>query len=962
MVIGITEVKAKNSATSLSPAEFTMEWNKGYTLFHTNIENDTGRGLLLYVHESLKVEEIKLATKFQENIFVQIHTNNHDKLLLGLVYRSPSDNSDTSNFNLRNIVNEAASMNPTHFLLMGDFNYPQINWDTMTTRNEGSEEQKFIDCLQDNYLFQCVSKPTRWRGTDDPHILDLIITNNLDCIEGLEYNSPLGKSDHCVILFEVVCQTLVISNTKERKCYKKAQYSEIKKSLLEVDWKNFLSEGVNNVQEAWLKFHTKLSEIENKYVPTVKIKSGKMKQFPLDSQALSAIKEKTALSRKFIRTKDKEVRKQYNRARNKVSKLVKRARKQYENTLASETKSNPKRIWQYINAKSKIKQGIGDLCSDPRDEKSKKTDNNEEKSDILANYFSSVFTHEPAGEPPTLEARQVEVNWSNMIIQEIEIAKLLKNLKPDKSPGLDNIHPTFLKELHQELATPLSIIFNKSLSEKQIPKEWKKAKISAIFKKGSKSLASNYRPVSLTSVVCKVMEKIIRNHIVKFMTINNHFTKKQYGFMAGRSTALQLLKVIDEWTEAIDNGCGIDCIYMDYQKAFDTVPHRRLIEKLKAYGIGPNIIEWIEDFLSSRKQQVSVGGHSSKWHNVSSGIPQGSVLGPLLFIIFINDLPDVVDSTVYLFADDTKIFNLIKSKEDKLTLQKDLDKLSQWTNKWLLKLHPEKCKCMNIGRINPDPEFKYTLCGKELQAVDEEKDIGVYIDRKLSFDHHISEKVKKANSMFAVLRRSFNHLDENIFAPLYKSLVRTHLEYASSVWAPFKMKHIEMLEKVQRRATRQLPGLANLSYQDRLKKLKLPSLVYRRYRGDMIEVFKILTGKYDTATDKFLKLRSECTERQGGRGNSMKLYAQRSRLELRKNSFGIRTAHIWNSLPDVVINANTVNSFKNRLDKYWKTQEVLYDYKATLRTGTKIVSLEDIYNEESSKEEPNGPALEIYAK
>ena len=270
---------------------------------------------------------------------------------------------------------------------------------------------------------------------------------------------------------------------------------------------------------------------------------------------------------------------------------------------------------------------------------------------------------------------------------------------------------------------------------------------------------------------------------------------------------------------------------------------------------------------------------------------------------------------------------------------------------------------MNIGRINPDPEFKYTLCGKELEVVDEEKDIGVYIDRNLSFDRHISEKVKKANSMFAVLRRSFNHLDENIFAPLYKSLVRTHLEYASSVWAPFKMKHIEMLEKVQRRATRQLPGLANLSYQDRLIKLKLPSLVYRRYRGDMIEVFKILTGKYDTATDKFLKLRSECAERQGGRGNSMKLYAQRSRLELRKNSFGIRTAHIWNSLPEVVISANTINSFKNRLDKYWKNQEVLYDYKATLRTGTKVVSLEDIYNiEESSKEEPNGPALEIYAK
>ncbi|KAK3100218.1 hypothetical protein FSP39_016457 [Pinctada imbricata] len=191
---------------------------------------------------------------------------------------------------------------------------------------------------------------------------------------------------------------------------------------------------------------------------------------------------------------------------------------------------------------------------------------------------------------------------------------------------MDGIHPKILKELKEELAKPLAMIFRKSHEDKDIPEEWKTARSSAIFEKGSKSIAGNYRPVSLTSIVGKVMEKLVRNHLLEHFITNSLFTNKQYGFIGGRSTSLQLLRVLDEWTEAIDAGKDVDCVYMDYQKAFDTVPHKRLVRKLEAYGIGKEMREWIQNYLSGRKQQVSVNGHTSKWHHVTSGIPQGTVL------------------------------------------------------------------------------------------------------------------------------------------------------------------------------------------------------------------------------------------------------------------------------------------------------------------------------------------------
>ena len=311
---------------------------------------------------------------------------------------------------------------------------------------------------------------------------------------------------------------------------------------------------------------------------------------------------------------------------------------------------------------------------------------------------------------------------------------------------------------------------------------------------------------------------------------------------------------------------------------------------------------------------------------MTSGVPQGSVLGPVLFVIYINDLPTELQSDVYLFADDTKIFRTIANESDSAQLQADLDRTSNWCDKWLLKLNPDKCKQLHIGR-KTDIRAKYTVGEIEIHQVTEEKDIGVVVDQSLEFEHHISEKVKKANSMLAIIRRTFVNLRKELFIPLYKSLVRSHLEFASSVWCPYKIKHIEKLEKVQRRATKLIPGLKDLSYDERLRHLRLPTLVYRRHRGDMIEVYKLVHQIYDFTAEAIVHL---WNNKYKLRGNSLKLLPQNCPSERRNNFFTLGAVRAWNKLPEEVVQAPSVNTFKNRLDKFWSTKDFVYNHRAGL--------------------------------
>ena len=510
------------------------------------------------------------------------------------------------------------------------------------------------------------------------------------------------------------------------------------------------------------------------------------------------------------------------------------------------------------------------------------------------------------------------------------VEKELKDLKINKSPGPDGIHPMMLKKLAAHLSTPLAFLFNTTLETGEIPDDWRKARVSPIFKKGARNQAENYRPISLTSIVCKLMEKFVKQAILEHLLSNDLLSNKQHGFINGRSTVTQLLIYIDECIEKICSGGVVDAIYLDFSKAFDTVPHQRLLSKLGSYGVSGNIKQWIQSFLTGRSQTVKVNNEESPAAPVISGIPQGSVLGPLLFVIYINDLPGAVDSNVYLFADDTKLLRKIETEADAKALQRDLDILESWSERWLLKFNADKCHVLTIGRFEHIQHTeRYTLYGNELEHVFEEKDLGVYIDSELKFDEHISSKVNKANAMVGLIRRSFSFLDGELFKKLYTSFVRPHLEYAQAIWQPHSVKQKKVIENVQIRATKLVDGFQNLPYEERLKRLDLPTLTYRRERGDMIEIFKhihtyderIISSNFRRQLRPSRKHNFQLVENVPADGVRGKQH----------NAFYFRTNRRWNELPPNVANAKTINEFKNELDDAWKektTNDELHDENA----------------------------------
>ena len=288
-------------------------------------------------------------------------------------------------------------------------------------------------------------------------------------------------------------------------------------------------------------------------------------------------------------------------------------------------------------------------------------------------------------------------------------------------------------------------------------------------KNGDRSKSTNYRPISLTSVPGKIMERIIRDELVDHMNRNNLFCIEQHGFIKGKSCVIQLLEFMEDITEAIDQGHEVDVIYFDYSKAFDKAPHNRLLTKISWYRIKGNVLSWIGDFLRNRKQRVLVNGISSEWRNITKGIPQGSVLGPILFLICINDMPKVIQYLVKLFADDAKLYQIIKCSQDRDELQGDIGNSKDWSIIWKMLFNIKKCKHLHLGSITTDSRyFMPSDTGNVLiEKVEKEKDLGVIIDSKLNFRQHIASKVSIANRNLGIIFRTFTYLSQEMFLNLY---------------------------------------------------------------------------------------------------------------------------------------------------------------------------------------------------
>ena len=937
MIVAVTEAKPKNAVKERATIDYEIE---NYTLHPINLLNaDSGRGIAVYTHKSLEksIAEITSEVKFEECCLIEIRLRGGDTMLFACCYRSPTQAalSDENNGKLNQLLRVIAKKKYSHRCIIGDFNYKDINWTSWTTgHGEESKEQKFIDTIRDCFFFQHVQQFTRRRGNDQPSTLDLVFTDEEMQISELKHLSPLGKSDHIMISFDFHCY-LDYSSPKISFQYQKGDYTGMREALEQSNWLNeFKALAVKkDIEILWDNMKGKLKDLRGKFVPrkntsplTWKLKN----QCPLRKVTRDAIKEKSKMHRKmmaaFTAVDYQQTQLKYSKARNKVKSLVRKDKRDLERKIAQEAKTKPKLFWSHTRRKLRTKVGVAPLLENKTDKNSLVFDD-EKKANLLQEQFSSAFTKEPLEDIPSITTRTAE-KIERIKINAEKVSKKLKALNTNKSCGPDDLHPRLLFELADIISEPLAILLNLSIRSGKIPKEWKLANIVAVFKKGSRSIPGNYRPISLTCVLCRVMESLLKDAIMDHLLENYLLSPRQHGFISGRSTVTQLLSYLDSCIKNIANGGVVDVVYLDFQKAFDTVPHARLLKKLQAYGIGGELFEWITEYLKNRSQVVTVNGESSSAGAVLSGIPQGTVLGPLLFVVYINDILDNIDSEGLLFADDAKIFRTITCKNDALLLQQDILQLEAWSEKWLLKFHSDKCHLLSLGKLeNIKYCHRYQVNGQEIEHTFEEKDLGVIMDSELTFAEHITEKVNKANSLVGIIRRSFSNLDPDTFVKIFVAFVRPHLEYGQVIWSPHLRKYINMIEKVQIRATKLINGFQNLSYEERLKKLNLPTLAYRRLRGDMIETYKHFNS-YDPSI-----LPTSFTPRdRPSRSHGYQLQPiipKDGERGVQKNSFYCRIADTWNNLPRDVVAAPTMDAFKNRLDEHWKNLPLKLDHTAS---------------------------------
>ena len=569
-------------------------------------------------------------------------------------------------------------------------------------------------------------------------------------------------------------------------------------------------------------------------------------------------------------------------------------------------RSNSKAFWRYANSRLRTRCQVEDLITPNGNTAGCSL----QKARVLGDFFSSNFTTEGEGPLPDLPVADNPL-LCDIDVPADKVQPRLAALRPYSAPGPDEILPRVLIECSDVLAQPLSVLFRKSLDAGRLPSDWSLGEVTPIFKKGNRHDPASYRPISLTAVPSKVLESLVRDKLLEHMQTSGLLHPAQHGFLPRRSCATQLLEVLEEWSSAADDGVPVDVAYLDFRKAFDTVPHKRLLHKLHAYGIRGKLLLWIEAFLTDRRQRIVVQGSSSDWAPVNSGIPQGSVLGPTLFLIYVNDVPNELQGEVKMFADDIKMYRRVPRPSTPLTFQADLRSLEEWSKKWLLHFNVGKCKIMHLGAANT--HAPYFLNGTQLAEVSQEKDLGVVVDQDLKFHHQTAAAIAKGSQMLAVVKRSFAHISVFTLPLIYKTLVRPHLEYCNVVWGPFGKLDQRRLERVQRRATKLVKSLRSKPYEDRLRALKLPSLYYRRRRGDMITVYQLLHGGMSIDSEKLLQLSTNRTTR----GHDWKLCKPRARTAARKQSFSNRVVNDWNALPADVVSAATVSQFKARLDTHW---------------------------------------------
>jgi hypothetical protein len=482
---------------------------------------------------------------------------------------------------------------------------------------------------------------------------------------------------------------------------KKGDFKKLSEFLNTQDWENMFKD--KDVQYSYSEFLRIYNESCERFIPKIDISGNfKTRLKWLTSGIKSNMRKRLNLwhAKKRANGSDSNLVKEYEKIKKVCENGVNGAVRDYEKNIANNAKNNPNMVYSYMNSKKSVSDNIRAL----NDETGKRVEDPGEIVKILNNQFKSVFEKDN-GDIPDVSSIREQVNEKNRVCGEYEwgdltnikseiILEKIKKLNEYKAFGVDKVGNAVLKNCAEAFIKPLKLIFDISLKTGEVPREWKEANVTPLFKKGCKLERSNYRPVSLTSTICKILESIIRDNVMKYMQLKRLIDPGQHGFVPNKACVTNLLETLDIITDAVKNGKSVDLVLLDFAKAFDKVSHAKLIQKLEAYGVNSLLVKWIKSFLTGRKQRVVIGDNISEWEDVTSSVPQGSVLGPLLFTIFINDLPERIKNECRLYADDSKLIGVIGKEEDAIDIQKDIDSMQSWAKTWQMSFNYDKCKVM----------------------------------------------------------------------------------------------------------------------------------------------------------------------------------------------------------------------------------------------------------------------------
>ena len=781
----------------------------------------TKGGVLLYAKVGINaiprsdLDNFMYKSKELESVFIEVIDSKDKNSIVGVIYRHPCMDEHLFNEDYMKIFSDKCASDGKKYYISGDFNFDLLN---VSSHNETFN---FFDIMMSNLFLPTIALPTKINSVKSS-VIDNIFTNHLhpDIKTG---NLTVGISDHLPSFF------IVPKNNQNHIPPKQALFTRKTKNFdrenfildyLQIDWNETLDIPLNDANHSTQKFMDTFNGLLDKYMPLRKIKQQEFKQKYkpwISDEILNKIKYKNSIFKKYVKCKNADRKHQlfleYKHEKNLVTHMTRISKKDYYHRYFTNHKNNLQKIWKGIKEIINIKSKNIDHPTSLLDGDKVITDPTE-----MANKFNNFFT---SIADDILKKRKFEGNKSfrdylsnplpNSILfydcDEIEIQSIIKTFDVKKATGPNSIDNAILSMLREDISFPLSKIFNLSLSTGVHPDMFKISKTIPIFKKGSRLQVCNYRPISLLSNLNKILEKLVFSRMYKFLEEYNCIYSLQFGFRAKHSTNHALIDITEKIRNALDNKNLVCGVFVDLQKAFDTVNHNILLSKLNHYGIRGTANNWLSSYLSNRSQYVSITGFDSTCQNIRHGVPQGSVLGPLLFLIYINDLHSSIKySNVYHFADDTNLLNINKSpKQLQKFLNFDLKSLYNWLLANKISLNCSKTEIIFFrkpGDSLPDFNFNIKMNGHKIFPSLYIKYLGIYLDANLNGRFHCDLLMPKLKRAVGMLCKARHYVPSEELKSIYYAIFSSHLVYGCQVWGQSSNIHTEKIFKLQNRAMR----------------------------------------------------------------------------------------------------------------------------------------------------------------